>query len=844
MKARRKKRFHEPKRGDNLKIVETLTEVRRIPTLVVALDAPPPVVVIKDLSGPRVVATDLTPAANADSPVDVDADSSATTKADSPADVDAGSSATTKADSSADVEADSTAHPEPDLEGQSRLNLSKFLSAISSVAFVLTWLSFLAGSVTNGMYMDHPPWRRPQPIPKQFSVAELKSVALAELKNHRVPLIVLACIFASPKLLWLWGCSIFLKRPAAFLFHKMPAPLQEHAKSLIPDNVRGADWLHELNEGMEQSLPFANILCFLFCPPFAIVWMLRLWCERLFWPGKDKGFIHEAERIDFTQNRDRSQDNVEDNFIHSPAFTITALTLTALGIPAAICFILYQTLGIDRLLGVPVEHLFFPIAWRSEPGHIGSIPVSIVWYLYLFGWGSAMATLFLRAWFTFPSNFLSDEHRIELTPNGIRRHSIKGWFLYVITLNRPSAGADSLKWKDVKSIKFQENCGARLYPLPEGGFSRNSLIYRVMNKVAAVFDGFSEKLESRKYILISEGETAWSRSVPINLADLNAQQRILLFHQVRHWAPTAVIDRKAQEQLVGSTVLQDDVRYTQIWFDVLSSRNKASRTSKLESGEQLLSGEWTVIDRLGTGGQATAYLARRRDGTTCVLKEFILSQAESSGALLESAREFEAEASLLSQLTHDRIVKLIDFFSEDGRVYVVLEHIEGQTLRQLVKTNGPLDQAQVVRIALEVCDILGYLHGLTPAMVHRDLTPENIIVQADGSIKLIDFSLAIRHKEKTMTASVGKNCFTPPEQFRDQSCPQSDIYALGATMHYALTGAMPKPLTRSSPRECKSEISDALNAVVERATELDLAKRYESADWLRLELEACRSTSQ
>jgi serine/threonine-protein kinase len=312
----------------------------------------------------------------------------------------------------------------------------------------------------------------------------------------------------------------------------------------------------------------------------------------------------------------------------------------------------------------------------------------------------------------------------------------------------------------------------------------------------------------------------------------------MLFNQLRLWAPQATIDARAQEELVGAVVLQNDVRYTQIWFDALTSRSATKRTSQLEKGEQLLNGEWTILERLASGGQATAYLAHRRDGTKCVLKEFILSRAENSGALIESARDFEAEASLLSQLQHDRIVKLIDFFAEDGRVYVVLEHIEGQSLRELVKEKGPLDQRQAVEIALAVCEILSYLHGLTPAMVHRDLTPENIIVQPDGRIKLIDFSLAIRHKEKTMTASVGKNSFTPPEQFQDQACPQSDIYALGATLYYALTGVIPKPLSKSSPKQMRPEISATLNDVVERATELELAQRYESIEWVRLDLES------
>ena len=121
--------------------------------------------------------------------------------------------------------------------------------------------------------------------------------------------------------------------------------------------------------------------------------------------------------------------------------------------------------------------------------------------------------------------------------------------------------------------------------------------------------------------------------------------------------------------------------------------------------------------------------ARNTAGKQCVLKEFILAAASNTGALVESAREFEAEASLLSQLHHEGIVRLEDFFAQAGRVYVVLEHVEGQSLRRLVTQMGPLHQDEVVRIGVALCDILNYLHTQDPPIVHRDVTPENIMIR-------------------------------------------------------------------------------------------------------------------
>jgi serine/threonine-protein kinase len=205
--------------------------------------------------------------------------------------------------------------------------------------------------------------------------------------------------------------------------------------------------------------------------------------------------------------------------------------------------------------------------------------------------------------------------------------------------------------------------------------------------------------------------------------------------------------------------------------------------------------------------------------------------------MVESAREFEAEVSLLSQLDHPGIVKLEDFFFEQGRVYVVLEHIDGQSLRQRVQENGPLSEAEVVRIGKSICTVLEYLHGGDPPIVHRDITPENILITAAGDVKVIDFSLAVRQDGRQTTGSCAKQCFTPPEQFREEVTLQSDLYSLGATLYYLLTGSTPKPISCSSPKQKAAQVSSELSAIVERATKLDLKDRYETAAWLKLDLD-------
>ena len=121
-------------------------------------------------------------------------------------------------------------------------------------------------------------------------------------------------------------------------------------------------------------------------------------------------------------------------------------------------------------------------------------------------------------------------------------------------------------------------------------------------------------------------------------------------------------------------------------------------------------------------------------------------------------------------------------------------------------------------------------------VVHRDFTPDNLILRKDGLLKLIDFNVA-RQIESTATGSVvGKPAYLPPEQFRGEPCAQSDIYALGASLHYLLTGQDPEPITASHPRTLRPEISIGLDEFVARATASDLSKRYASAETLLIDL--------
>lgn len=274
---------------------------------------------------------------------------------------------------------------------------------------------------------------------------------------------------------------------------------------------------------------------------------------------------------------------------------------------------------------------------------------------------------------------------------------------------------------------------------------------------------------------------------------------------------------------------QQDPSYTQIWLDSLLAPAHREKLLQLESGASLQSGKYMLDRKLGAGGQGAAYLARRDDGVMVVLKEYILPIYVDAKVKRKSLENFENEAHMLQQLDSPLIVKLFGFFVEDHRGYLVLEHIDGINLREHVAQNGPLKEKDVLHYGVLMCDVLTQLHSQNPPIVHRDFTPDNIILSGDKSIKVIDFMVAQRNDPSATGTVVGKHAYLPPEQFRGKATPQSDVYALGCSLYYLLTGEEPEPLSTSHPLLINDTVSGSLDEVVAKATELETSDRYKSA---------------
>jgi serine/threonine protein kinase len=281
--------------------------------------------------------------------------------------------------------------------------------------------------------------------------------------------------------------------------------------------------------------------------------------------------------------------------------------------------------------------------------------------------------------------------------------------------------------------------------------------------------------------------------------------------------------------------------FTELWLDDLHAAAR-KRDNSLCAGDSLRNGQFEIICEMAAGGQAIVYEANDYGSTPnsnnavreVVLKEFVLPAYAGPIVRKRVLENIQQEGELLKSLKHPNIVKLLDIFVEDERAYLVLEKIRGTTIKKLVETKGPLPEEQVVMLGLQMCEILGYLHA--HKVVHRDFSPDNLILGHGDILKLIDFNVAQQREGDSVKSVVGKHSYIPPEQFRGRATAQSDLYAAGATMHFMLTGKEPEPIACSHPRLLRESVRAALDECVARATAIDLGERYANCVELRNDL--------
>ena len=268
--------------------------------------------------------------------------------------------------------------------------------------------------------------------------------------------------------------------------------------------------------------------------------------------------------------------------------------------------------------------------------------------------------------------------------------------------------------------------------------------------------------------------------------------------------------------------------YTNLWEKELRYRYAATTFIPFSPGSTLQDGRIKILKQLGFGGLSAIYLVQCHGQQLAILKESVLPDDVDNHLRAKAEEQFEREARILAGLKHPRLARVLDHFVE-RRHYILLEYIHGKDLRQYTNDRGALAPKTVLIIALQIADILDYLHTRNPAIIHRDLTPENLIINEKGKIMLIDFGAANEFLHTATGTLVGKHAYMAPEQLKGKAHTQSDLYALGGTMHFLLTAGDPTPLSPSHPRQINAYIVPEIDALVFRLTQFDMESRYQTA---------------
>jgi eukaryotic-like serine/threonine-protein kinase len=272
----------------------------------------------------------------------------------------------------------------------------------------------------------------------------------------------------------------------------------------------------------------------------------------------------------------------------------------------------------------------------------------------------------------------------------------------------------------------------------------------------------------------------------------------------------------------------------------------------------LLGGRYRLDAQIGRGGMSTVYRAFDTVLERPVAIKLMHKEIASDSDQLE---RFRREARSVAQLSHPHIVTVIDAGEEpspDGHhpgvwaPYIVLEYVDGETLKDLIRRDGPMDIPQAVAYAIEIARALGAAHERL--IVHRDVKPQNVLIGAEGGAKITDFGIARTLTEEGLTMAgrvLGTTDYVSPEQALGQPVTgQSDLYSLGVVLYEMLTGSV--PFTGPSPvavamRHVREELPDvqllrpdlsaATASVVDRAVAKDLAHRYADAASMVADLE-------
>ena len=263
-------------------------------------------------------------------------------------------------------------------------------------------------------------------------------------------------------------------------------------------------------------------------------------------------------------------------------------------------------------------------------------------------------------------------------------------------------------------------------------------------------------------------------------------------------------------------------------------------------------GRYEVVKEIGHGAMGTVYLAKDTVGRRNVAVKTLKPSGVDAQELEDMKARFFREAESAKQLAHPAIVRVYDAGEEQGTAYFAMELLDGATLKDFCAKRGLLTVKRAVEITAFVADALAYAHAKT--VVHRDVKPENIMILANGDIKITDFGVA-KLMDATQTQSgvvLGTPNYMSPEQLIGQKVDgRSDLFSLGVVFYELLTGVRPFQAnnisemlrlhdahTPPAPSTIRAEVPPSVDAITLRALQRDLAERYQNGEQMAKDLRA------
>ena len=261
----------------------------------------------------------------------------------------------------------------------------------------------------------------------------------------------------------------------------------------------------------------------------------------------------------------------------------------------------------------------------------------------------------------------------------------------------------------------------------------------------------------------------------------------------------------------------------------------------LEIGS-LVDGKYKILSEIGHGGMSVVYMAINEKAN----KTWAAKEVRKDGRMdFNIVRQgLMAEIDTLKRLKHPYLPSIVDVIEDDETFIIVMDYVEGRSLDKILEEHGVQQESVVVEWAKQLCDVLGYLHSRTPAIIYRDMKPANVMLKPDGTVTLIDFGTAknyeINYGETTGIGTIG---YAAPEQYigsgLGRTDARTDIYCLGMTLYHLLTGQDPcrNLISDTSIRAVNPALSRGLDSIIRKCTAHQLEDRYQSCEELMYDLE-------